>query len=143
MQPIWLSRELILAIHSRQLAEHGGGTGVRDEGLLDSALARAQQLHAYGDPPPDLAALAASLAAGIARNHPFVDGNKRTAYVACRTFLVVNGVDIAASGEEKYATFLALAAGELSESDLAEWFRSHIPPAAQDSVHETRAVYPR
>ena len=75
---IWIERTLALAIHERQLSEHGGGSGVRDEALLESALARPQQLFAYGDPPPDLAALAASLAFGLARNHPFVDGNKRT-----------------------------------------------------------------
>ena len=80
---IWISKRLALAIHDRQLAEHGGSIGVRDETLLDSAIARPQQLFAYGDPPPDLAALSASLAYGLARNHPFIDGNKRTAAVAC------------------------------------------------------------
>ena len=78
----WLEKALVLAIHDRQLAEHGGTGGVRDEGLLESALARPQQLHAYGDPAPDLADLAAALAYGLARNHPFLDGNKRTAAVA-------------------------------------------------------------
>ena len=87
---VWIDRTLALAIHERQLSEHGGGSGVRDEGLLESALTRPQQLFAYGDPPPDLAALAASLAFGIARNHPFVDGNKRTALAACLVFLQIN-----------------------------------------------------
>ena len=86
---VWIERALALALHERQLAEHGGGTGVRDEGLLESALAKPQQLFAYGDPPPDLAGLAASLAFGLARNHPFVDGNKRSAFVAAELFLRV------------------------------------------------------
>src|SRR5699024_8276914 len=101
---LWIEKRLALAIHDRQLAEHGGSSGVRDEGLLESALARPQQLFAYGDPPPDLADLAATLAYGLARNHPFVDGNKRTAYVACRTFLELNGASLSASREEKYRT---------------------------------------
>ena len=87
---VWIDRTLALAIHERQRSEHGGGSGVRDEGLLESALTLPQQLFAYGDPPPDLAALAASLAFGIARNHPFVDGNKRTALAACLVFLQIN-----------------------------------------------------
>src|SRR5690606_39645568 len=87
---IWINRTLALAIHDRQLAEHGGGSGVRDQALLDSALARPQQFHAYGDPPPDLAALAASLAFGLAPSHPFVDGNKRTAAVACGVLRLLN-----------------------------------------------------
>ncbi|HET7597636.1 MAG TPA: type II toxin-antitoxin system death-on-curing family toxin, partial [Burkholderiales bacterium] len=87
---VWLEKALVLPLHDRQLAEHGGTSGVRDEGLLESALARPQQLHAYGDPAPDLAELAASLAYGLARNHPFVDGNKRTAAVACETFIELN-----------------------------------------------------
>ena len=94
---LWIDRRLALAIHERQLAEHGGGGGVRDETLLESALARPQQLFAYGEPPPDLAALAASLAFGLARNHPFVDGNKRTALVAYFTFLSLNGAELDAS----------------------------------------------
>src|SRR3546814_9695390 len=88
---VWIEKPLILLLHDRQIAEHGGLAGVRDENLLQSALARPQQLYAYGDPPPDLAALAASLAHGIARNHAFVDGNKRSAIVACETFVELNG----------------------------------------------------
>src|SRR3990172_4136038 len=87
---IWIEKPLVFAIHDRQLAEHGGSSGVRDNNMLESALARPQQLHAYGDPPPDLAYLAATLAYGIARNHPFVDGNKRTSAVACETFINLN-----------------------------------------------------
>lgn len=121
-------KALALAVHARQLAEHGGMDGVRDETLLDSALARPQQLFAYGDgdPLPDLAALAASLAYGLARNHPFADGNKRTAMVLCRTFLALNAAGLVASSKEKYLTFLSLAEGNLSEAELAEWLRQRI-----------------
>jgi death-on-curing protein len=118
---IWLLEETVRAIHSRQIAEHGGSPGLRDEGLLLSALARPRNLSAYGDPPPDLAALAAAYAYGIARNHPFIDGNKRVALVAARTFLLINGADLEASQEEKYVTFLRLAEGGLSEDELAGW----------------------
>jgi death-on-curing protein len=129
-----LDKALVLAIHDRQLAEHGGSSGVRDDTLLESALARPEQLHAYGDPAPDLADLAAALAYGLARNHPFVDGNKRTAYIACRTFLALNGADISASAEQKYLTVLALAEGHLSAAEFAAWLRAHgervqAPPA--------------
>src|ERR1044072_1724010 len=120
---VWLLEETVRAIHSRQISEHGGRPGIRDEGLLLSALARPQTLAAYGDPPPDLAALAASYAYGIARNHPFIDGNKRVALVAARTFLLINGGDLVASQEEKYVTFLRLAEGGLSEDELAGWIR--------------------
>ncbi len=123
---IWLLEEAVSAIHERQIAEHGGSSGVRDEGLLLSALARPQHLLAYGDPPPDAAALAAGYAFGIARNHPFIDGNKRTALVAARTFLLINGYDLEASQEEKYLTFLHLAEGSLTEEELAAWIRQHL-----------------
>src|SRR6185437_10549122 len=96
----WLDKTLALAIHDRQLAEHGGTGGVRDEKLPESALARPQQLYAYGDPPPDLADLAASLAFGLARKHPFVDGNNRTAHVCYRLFLALNGADLIVSDED-------------------------------------------
>ena len=123
---LWIEKKLALAIHGRQLAEHGGGSGVREEALLDSALARPQQLFAYGDPPPDLAALAASLAFGLARNHPFVDGNKRTAHVCYRTFLALNDANLVASDEEKYIAMLGLAEGSLGETDFADWLRTHL-----------------
>lgn len=123
---IWLLEEAVRAIHERQISEHGGSSGLRDEGLLQSALARPQHLLAYGDPPPDEAALAAAYAFGIARNHPFIDGNKRTALVAARTFLLINGFDLDASQEEKYLTFLQLAKGEIEEHSLAEWIRQHL-----------------
>ena len=123
---VWLLKEAVRAVHSRQISEHGGRPGIRDEGLLLSALARPQNLAAYGDPPPDLAALAASYAYGIARNHPFVDGNKRVALVAARTFLLINRADLVASQEEKYVTFLRLAEGQLNEDELAGWIRKHL-----------------
>jgi death on curing protein len=119
----WLPKGAVLAMHARQLAEHGGGTGIRDEGLLESALQRPQNKFEYEQ--PDIADLAAAYAYGIARNHPFVDGNKRTALVASRTFLLLNGYQITASKEERVRTFLALASGTLSEPDLAEWFRTY------------------
>ena len=125
-EPHWLLDATVPAIHRRQLAEHGGLDGIRDPGMLSSALARPKNLFAYGSPPPDIAALAASYAYGIARNHPFVDGNKRTAFVACDTFLRLNGDSIAATQIEKYEVFLGLAEGNIGEEMLAEWIRTHM-----------------
>lgn len=122
-EPRWLLKEAVLAMHARQLAEHGGGEGLRDDGLLQSALQRPLDKLAYGE--PDLFDLAASYAYGIARNHPFVDGNKRTALVASRTFLLINGYQITASKEDRLSTFLALAAGTVTEEQLASWFREY------------------
>lgn len=113
-----------MAAHAEQLAEHGGGEGVRDAGMLDSAMARPRNLAEYGE--PDIAALAASYAFGIARNHPFVDGNKRTAAVVSETFLMLNGYALDASDAEVVVAFVALAAGELSEDELADWFRTRL-----------------
>jgi len=121
----WVSLETALAAHQEQLAEHGGGSGVRDATLLESAMARPQNLAAYGQ--PDIAALAAAYAFGIARNHPFVDGNKRTAAVVSETFLIRNGGWLNATDAELVVTFLALAAGELAEDELADRFRDHLP----------------
>ena len=118
---IWISKRLALAIHDRQLAEHGGSIGVRDETLLDTAIARPQQLFAYGDPPPDLAALSASLAYGLARNHPFTDGNKRTAWVLARLFLALNDVRISFEPETAIEMVLLLASGKLTEDEVAAW----------------------
>lgn len=140
---IWITKRLALAIHSRQLAEHGGSDGVRDESLLDSALARPQQLHAYGDPPPDVAALAASLAFGLARNHPFVDGNKRTAAVACEVFIRLNGAELEATDLELYPMYIGLAEGSISEAEFAEWLHERIVLASGNQVHEPRAAYGR
>lgn len=125
-EPRWLLDKVVPAIHRRQLAEHGGLDGVRDPGMLSSALARPKNLFAYSEPKPDLAALAASYAFGIARNHPFVDGNKRTAYVVCRTFLKLNGHDISAAESEKYLEFLGVADGSVDEAALAEWIRGRL-----------------
>ncbi|MDE3209997.1 MAG: type II toxin-antitoxin system death-on-curing family toxin [Pseudomonadota bacterium] len=138
---VWIERALAVAIHERQLAEHGGGMGVRDDSLLDSALARPQQDHAYGDPTPDLADLAASLAFGLARNHPFVDGNKRTAHVCYRVFLALNGANIVASDEDKYVNMIALAEGSLSEAEFARWLREHISIDGKNRVNEPEARY--
>ena len=121
---IWVTLDVALAVHAEQIAEHGGGEGVCDAGLVESALARPQNLIAYG--APDAAALAAANAFGIARNHPFVDGNKRTAAVISETFLMLNGYPLAASDAELVVAFLALAAGELSEEQLADWFRERL-----------------
>ena len=121
---IWVTPDVALAVHAEQIAEHGGGEGVRDAGLVESALARPQNLVAYGE--PDAAALAAAYAFGIARNHPFVDGNKRTAAVISETFLVLNGYALTASDAELVVAFLALAAGELNEVELAAWFRVRV-----------------
>jgi death-on-curing protein len=135
---IWIDKRLALAIHERQLAEHGGSAGVRDEQLLESALARPQQLHAYGDPPPDVADLAASVAFGLARNHPLIDGNKRTAHVCYRIFLALNDVDFAAGDEDKYIAMLALAEGSLSEAEFAAWLRPRIARQRGKGVQEPR-----
>ena len=140
---IWVDKHLALAIHERQLAEHGGSSGVRDEKLLESALARPQQAHAYRDPAPDLADLAASLAFGLARNHPFVDGNKRTAHVCYRVFLALNDVELEASAEEKYAAMMGLAEGKLAETDFAAWLRPRLKLTRRPRVHEKRARYAR
>lgn len=122
----WVDREVVLAIHDEQLAEHGGATGVRDVGGLESALARAANLASYGN--PDVAALAASYAFGIARNHPFVDGNKRTAYVVAELFLALNGMDLIASDASAVLNMLALASGEIGEDEFAAWLRDNIRP---------------
>ncbi|MEG3192627.1 type II toxin-antitoxin system death-on-curing family toxin [Lysobacter sp. D1-1-M9] len=140
---VWIGKPLVLAIHDRQISEHGGIPGVRDEGLLDSALARPQQLHAYADPLPDLAALAASLAFGLARNHPFSDGNKRTAAVVCETFIMLNHAILLADDLALYPKYLALAEGSLSEPDFADWLRRHLRQDPGNQVHENPARYPR
>lgn len=126
VEPAWLDIKVALAVHDRQLAEHGGGEGVRDAGMLDSALARPINRWSYGE--DDRCALAAAYAFGIARNHPFVDGNKRTAWVFARLFVALNGVAVSFSPEDAIAAMLALAAGELSEDEMADWFRQRSEP---------------
>lgn len=123
---VWVDAGVALAIHDEQLAEHGGGTGVRDARLLESALARPLNLAAYG--APDAAALAAAYAFGIARNHPFVDGNKRTAFVVAELFLAINGLALTAGDADATLTFVAMAAGDIAEEALAEWFRANVEP---------------
>lgn len=123
MSPHWLSESLLMAIHEEQITEHGGAPGLRDGTLLHTALAKPQQRHAYGDPPPDLAALAAAYGYGIAHLHPFIDGNKRTALVATESFLALNGRELGADDFACVDVFLSLAAGELTEAELATWIR--------------------
>jgi death-on-curing protein len=120
---VWLSRELILAIHDEQLAEHGGSTGLRDPGLLDSALARPLNRAGYGE--PDTAELAAVYALAIAQNHPFIDGNKRTAFVALELFLRLNGCNFTAGDADSVVMTLAMAAGELPDDEFIAWVRIH------------------
>lgn len=121
---IWVEREVVLAIHDMQLTEHGGLEGVRDLKLLESALARPRNLASYGD--PDAAALAAAYGWGVARNHPFVDGNKRSAFVVTELFLQLNGHELTADDGQCVVTMLALAAGDLDEQDFAAWLRQHM-----------------
>ncbi|MBV9654436.1 MAG: type II toxin-antitoxin system death-on-curing family toxin [Acetobacteraceae bacterium] len=120
---VWLSRELVLAIHDEQLAEHGGAAGVRDEGLLESALARPLNLASYGS--PDIGDLAALYALSIVRNHPFVDGNKRTAYVAMETFLRLNGARFPVSDADAVVFMLAMAAHDLTDQEFTAWVCAH------------------
>lgn len=124
----WISIDpaVVWAVHEAQLAEHGGAAGLRDGGLLESALARPENLAAYG--APDVADLAAAYALWVERHHPFVDGNKRTAFVCSELFLVLNGYLLSASDTECVLTILALAAGDLSEAALADWIRTHSRP---------------
>lgn len=120
---IWIERAVMLAVHDEQLAEHGGGVGLRDGGLLDSALARPLNLVAYGD--PDVADLAAAYGVGLAKNHAFIDGNKRTAFVAVELFLLLNGHELLASDTDCVLTMLAVAAGDLDEAAFAAWIRTN------------------
>ena len=123
-EPIWLSKRAVFALHDEQLAEHGGSDGIRAESLLDSALAKPLNVFAYAD-EPDIFRLAASYAFWIARNHAFIDGNKRSAMVVSLAFLDLNGWDIVAPKKEFYLTFLHLADGSLSEEELDAWFAAH------------------
>ena len=122
-EPVWVELDIVLAIHDEQLAEHGGQPGVRDPGLLESALGRPRNQFAYGE--PSITRLAASYAFGISRNHPFLDGNKRTSLVVAELFLELNGYELIASDAQCVTTFLQLAAGELTEDQLAEWITAN------------------
>ncbi|MBO6767484.1 MAG: type II toxin-antitoxin system death-on-curing family toxin [Erythrobacter sp.] len=123
-EPAWILETTALAVHDRQLAEHGGGTGVRDAGALQSALARPRNRWEYGE--DEIVVLASAYAFGVARNHPFVDGNKRTAWTIANVFLALNGHELAFDELEAIRTVERLAAGDLSEDELADWFRQHL-----------------
>jgi death on curing protein len=133
----WVSKPALLMLHGESLALHGGAGGMRDESLLDSALHRPAHLAAYGE--PDAAELAASYALGLAKNHPFVDGNKRAAFLAVGLFLHLNGQRLMVSQVDATQAVLALAAGTLTETQFAQWLRQHIAP--RNAVHEPRAKY--
>jgi death on curing protein len=135
-EPIWLNVDIALAVHDRQLAEHGGGSGLRDRTMLESALARPVNRWHYGDEDP--ASLAAAYAFGIARNHAFVDGKKRTAWVLARLFLDLNGHRLTFTTADAIAAMLALAAGEMPEDELADWFRTRLSPNTPHSLRSSR-----
>ena len=124
----WIDKTAFLLLHNESLAIFGGGEGLRDEGLLDSALARPMQLYSYGEPPPDLAALASAYAFGLARNHPFVDGNKRASLTSLGLMLGLNGYRLNVSQPECFQAMLALADGSMTEEMLAAWVRLHMEP---------------
>lgn len=126
-EPVWLDSRIPMPVHDRQLAEHGGGVGLRDAGALESALARPINRWSYGE--DELVQLAAAYAFGIARNHPFVDGNKRTAWIMARLFLMANALEIAFDKVDATNIVIALAAGEISEDELADWFRQRVVAA--------------
>lgn len=120
---VWLDAEVLMAVHDEQLAEHGGASGLRDRGLFESALAPPRNLAAYED--PDVAALAAAYGIGLARNHPFIDGNKRTAFIAVELFLALNGHALAAADADCVLTMLGVASGDITEPQFAAWLRAH------------------
>ena len=120
----WINRQVLLLLHDESLAEHGGASGLRDEGLLESALARPLNLALYGE--PDAASLAASYGLGLAKNHAFIDGNKRAAFLAVGLFLGLNGYRLKATQADATLTVLSVAAGKLDEAGFAEWIRTHM-----------------
>ena len=122
-EAVWLRKDVLLAVHERLLAEHGGSAGIRDEGLLESAIGRPQNLFAYGK--PTIFDLASAYACGVIKNHPFVDGNKRTGFMAAYLFLGTNGYEFEAAEEDVVIKTLAVAAGELDEEQYAEWLKSN------------------
>ncbi len=123
MDPVWLGEAVVLAMHGRLLAEHGGAQGLRDSNLLDSALARPKQILAYGE--PDISDLAAAYTSGIIRNHPFVDGNKRTAFMAAYVFLAINGLRLVATEVDAAQVVTLLAASEIDEATFSAWLRKN------------------
>jgi death-on-curing protein len=127
-EPIWIRPDVVLDMHAEALMLHGGADGVRDMGLLECALARPENLLAYSEQAPSLAQLAAAYARKIVSNHPFVDGNKRTAFIVSVTFLRLNGLQLTAPKEDRVLTFWSLAAGEITEDQLAQWFQINTAP---------------
>jgi death-on-curing protein len=123
VDPVWLGEAVVLAMHGRLLAEHGGAQGLRDSNLLDSALARPKQILAYGE--PDISDLAAAYTSGIIRNHPFVDGNKRTAFMAAYVFLAINGLRLVATEVDAAQVVTLLAASEIDEATFSAWLRKN------------------
>ena len=125
-EPIWINLRVIKAFHDRQIKEHGGLPGLRDDRLLLSALSRPENAYHYSNPKPDVAELAAAYGFGLAKNHPFNDANKRTALIAMRLFLKLNGYDLAAPPDEKYKTIIRVAASDVSKEELAQWIRANL-----------------
>ena len=123
--PIWVMHEAVIAIHKRQIAEHGGGTGIRDIGLLESALAKPKNAFSYGDEQLSIPSLASAYAYGIAKNDPFVDGSKRTSLIISLLFLELNNWELLCDAENLYDTFMKLADGSLSAEELSAWFTKH------------------
>ena len=128
-KPRWISREVVNALHDKQIQIHGGTPGLRENDLLESALARPLQQWDYAQPKPDLCALAAAYAFGLVKNHAFLDGNKRTAHMVYRLFLAKNGIKLTASREDKYINMIYLASSEHTEESFADWLRSATEPA--------------
>ncbi len=126
IEPQWIRLDVVLAIHAAQLAEHGGLEGLRDRNGLESAIASPRNMFSYGDPTPDIAAMAAQYAFAIACNQVFLDGNKRTALVVCRIFLILNGYNLVASQDEKYHTMMKLANRQIDKCQMADWIRAHL-----------------
>ena len=125
-EPTWINLRAIKVFHDRQINEHGGLPGLRDEGLLLSASSRPENAYHYSDPKPDVAELAAAYGFGLAKNHPFNDANKRTALIAMRLFLKLNGYDLEVSSEDKYKMIIRVAASDISENELAQWIRKNL-----------------
>lgn len=127
-EPVWIRQDVVLRMHEESLKEHGGPEGIRDLGLLESALARPRNLFAHAEDQISLGQFAAAYAKGIMANHPFVDGNKRTAFLVSVTFLRINGLTLTASKEDRVLTFWSLAAGDLTEEQLDQWFEKNTAP---------------
>ena len=125
-EPEWLLKLVVQSFHDQQLKEHGGAHGIRDEGMLESALNKPLQMWNYENPKPDIPRLAAAYAYGLAKNHPYVDGNKRTAAIACEVFLLLNGYEFTVDEAVKYPNYLALASGEHSQESFEEWLRENV-----------------